>query len=128
MKVLLVFSLVLVSVGGGESRTVRGYPGGGVLIRCRYERRYTSNPKYFCIAPWPCMTKPVRTEVKNEWRSTGRFSLLDNTRAGEFWVMIRDLTVEDSGLYQCAVDKEPTIDVYTPVELTVGEGEYLPPT
>ncbi|KAI4871360.1 hypothetical protein NFI96_004826 [Prochilodus magdalenae] len=120
MKVLLVFSLFLVSVGGGESRTVRGYPGGGVLIRCRYEQSYTSNPKYFCVAPWPCMTKPVRTEVKNEWRSTGRFSLLDNTSSAEFWVMIRDLTVQDSGTYNCAVDKT-FIDFYTPVDLTVRE-------
>ncbi|KAI4892453.1 hypothetical protein NFI96_023098 [Prochilodus magdalenae] len=108
-------------VGGGESRTVRGYPGGGVLIRCRYERGYTLNPKYLCIAPWPCRTKPVWTGVKNEWRSTGRFSLLDNTSSAEFWVMIRDLTVQDSGLYQCAVDKTLNFDVYTPVELTVEE-------
>ncbi|KAI4900256.1 hypothetical protein NFI96_025373 [Prochilodus magdalenae] len=120
MKVLLVFSLFLVSVGGGESRTVRGYPGGGVLIRCRYERRYTSNKKYLCKGAWPNCPYEIMKEVKNEWRSTGRFSLLDNTRAAEFWVMIRDLTVQDSGLYQCGIDKA-FIDVYTPVELTVEE-------
>ncbi|KAI4871361.1 hypothetical protein NFI96_004827 [Prochilodus magdalenae] len=118
MKVLLVFSLFLVSVGGGESRTVRGYPGGGVLIRCRYERRYTSNKKYLCKGAWPNCPYEIMKEVKNEWRSTGRFSLLDNTRAAEFWVMIRDLTVQDSGMYQCGIDKA-FIDVYTPVELTV---------
>ncbi|KAI4904772.1 hypothetical protein NFI96_025317, partial [Prochilodus magdalenae] len=123
MKILLVFSLFLVSVGGGESRTVRGYPGGGVLIRCRYDRGYTSNPKYLCTGAWPCMTKPVWTNVKNEWASTGRFSLLDNTSSAEFWVMIRDLTVEDSGTYKCAVDIYLAIDVYTPVELTVEEGD-----
>ncbi|KAI4871358.1 hypothetical protein NFI96_004824 [Prochilodus magdalenae] len=122
MKVLLVFSLFLVSVGGGESRTVRGYPGGGVLIRCRYEKRYTSNPKYLCKGSRPNCADQIKTEVKNEWSNTGRFSLLDNTSSAEFWVMIRDLTVQDSGLYQCAVDIESAFDVYTPVELTVEKG------
>ncbi|KAI4883486.1 hypothetical protein NFI96_008909 [Prochilodus magdalenae] len=121
MKILLVFSLFLVSVGGGESRTVRGYPGGGVLIRCRYKTKYTSNPKYLCKGAWSSCDDQIRTGDKNEWRSTGRFSLLDNTSSAEFWVIIRDLTVQDSGLYQCGVDKDLAIDKYTPVELTVEE-------
>uniref|UniRef100_A0AAR2IZX0 Ig-like domain-containing protein n=1 Tax=Pygocentrus nattereri TaxID=42514 RepID=A0AAR2IZX0_PYGNA len=108
-------------VGGGESERVTGYSGGGVLIKCRYERRYTLNPKYLCTGPWPCMTKPIWTDAKNEWINSGRFSLFDDTRAAQFWVMIRELTVEDSGTYQCGVHKYLVIDVYTPVELKVEE-------
>ena len=104
---------------------MRGYPGGGVLIRCRYDKKYKSNSKYLCKGPWPNCADQIKTDVKNEWRSKGRFSLLDNTSSTEFWVMIRDLTVQDSGTYKCGVDKA-FIDVYTPVELTVEEGEYLP--
>ncbi|XP_037399478.1 polymeric immunoglobulin receptor-like isoform X2 [Pygocentrus nattereri] len=121
MKTLLIFTLFLISVGGGESGRVMGYSGGGVLIKCRYETQYTSNPKYLCEAPWPCMTKPIWTDAKNEWINRGRFSLFDDTRAAQFWVVIRELTVEDSGTYNCAVDKDLAIDVYTPVELKVEE-------
>ncbi|XP_017542824.2 endochitinase A-like [Pygocentrus nattereri] len=121
LKILLIFTLFLISVGGGESERVTGYSGGGVLIKCRYERRYTLNPKYLCTGPWPCMTKPIWTDAKNEWINSGRFSLFDDTRAAQFWVMIRELTVEDSGTYQCGVHKYLVIDVYTPVELKVEE-------
>ncbi|KAL6482283.1 hypothetical protein MHYP_G00103630 [Metynnis hypsauchen] len=119
MKILLIFTLFLISEGGGESERVTGYSGGGVLIKCRYERRYTSNPKYLCTGAWPCLTKPIWTDTKNKWINSGRFSLFDDTRASQFWVLIRELTVEDSGLYQCGVDKDWAIDVYTPVELKV---------
>ncbi|XP_017538956.1 polymeric immunoglobulin receptor-like [Pygocentrus nattereri] len=120
MKTLLIFTLFLISVGGGESERVMGYSGGGVLVKCTYNTGYTSNPKYLCTGPWPCMTKPIWTDAKNEWINSGRFSLFDNTRASQFWVMIRELTVEDSGMYKCGVWKSG-IDVYTPVELKVEE-------
>ncbi|KAL7852053.1 hypothetical protein SRHO_G00178380 [Serrasalmus rhombeus] len=120
MKILLIFTLFLISVGGGESERVTGYSGGGVLIKCRYETQYTSNPKYLCEGSWPCMTKPIWTDAKNKWINSGRFSLFDDTRAAQFWVVIRELTVEDSGMYKCGVYKSG-IDVFTPVELKVEE-------
>ena len=113
-------------VGGGESERVTGYSGGRVLIKCIYNTGYTSNPKYLCTGAWPCMTKPIWTDAKNKWINSGRFSLFDDTRAAQFWVLIRELTVEDSGTYKCGVDKSG-IDIYTPVELNVMEGESLPP-
>ncbi|KAL6482268.1 hypothetical protein MHYP_G00103480 [Metynnis hypsauchen] len=119
VRILFIFTLLLIS-GGGESGRVTGYSGGGVLIKCRYATRYTSNPKYLCTGLWPCMTKSIWTDAKNEWITSGRFSLFDDTRSAQFWVLIRELTVEDSGKYQCAVDKSG-IDVYTPVELKVEE-------
>ncbi|KAL7852050.1 hypothetical protein SRHO_G00178350 [Serrasalmus rhombeus] len=120
MKILLIFTLFLISAGGGESERVTGYSGGGVLIKCRYETQYTSNPKYLCKDSWLCMTKPIWTDAKNEWIDSGRFSLFDDTRAAQFWVVIRELTVEDSGMYKCGVYKSG-FDVYTPVELKVEE-------
>ncbi|XP_017538945.2 CMRF35-like molecule 8 isoform X2 [Pygocentrus nattereri] len=99
-----------------------GYSGGGVLIKCRYERRYTSNPKYLCTGLWPFLANQIWTNGKNEWMNMGRFSLFDDTRAAQFWVVIRELTVEDSGTYKCAVGKSG-FDVYTPVELNVKEGQ-----
>ncbi|XP_072513719.1 polymeric immunoglobulin receptor-like isoform X1 [Salminus brasiliensis] len=121
VKILLFFTFYLMSVGGGASREVAGYPGGGVLIKCKYERSCTSNPKYFCKSSWTTCGDQIKTGVSNERKNTGRFSLFDNTRAAEFWVLIRDLTVEDSGTYQCAVDIEWNKDLYTPVELKIKE-------
>ncbi|XP_072512841.1 uncharacterized protein [Salminus brasiliensis] len=104
VKILFIFILYLMSVCGGASNKVAGYPGGGVLIKCKYEKSYTSHQKYFCKGSGLNCTDQIRTGVSNEWKNTGRFSLLDNTSAAEFWVLIRELTVEDSGTYQCAVD------------------------
>uniref|UniRef100_A0AAR2M6H5 Immunoglobulin domain-containing protein n=1 Tax=Pygocentrus nattereri TaxID=42514 RepID=A0AAR2M6H5_PYGNA len=113
-------------VGGGESGRVMGYSGGGVLIKCRYDTQYTSNQKFLCKGPWPGLTctDKIKAGVKNKWINSGRFSLFDKTRAAQFWVMIRELTVEDSGTYKCGVYKSG-FDVYTPVELKVEEGESL---
>ncbi|KAL6482299.1 hypothetical protein MHYP_G00103790 [Metynnis hypsauchen] len=61
------------------------------------------------------------TGDKNEWINRGRFSLFDDTRAAQVWVMIRELTVEDSGTYRCGVDMYLAFDVFTPVELKVEE-------
>ncbi|XP_072513419.1 uncharacterized protein [Salminus brasiliensis] len=121
VKILLFFTLYLMSVGGGASREVAGHPGGGVLIKCKYKRSYTGNPKYFCKSSWTTCDDQIKTGVSNEWKNTGRFSLFDNTSAAEFWVLIRELTVEDSGTYWCAVDIEWNKDLYTPVELKIKE-------
>ncbi|KAL6482266.1 hypothetical protein MHYP_G00103460 [Metynnis hypsauchen] len=121
VRILFIFTLFLIS-GGGESERVTGYSGGGVLIKCTYDTGYTSNPKYLCTGSWPCRTKPIWTDVKKKWINSGRFSLFDDTRASQFWVLIRELTVEDSGTYKCGVDKF-AIDVYTPVKLKVEEDQ-----
>ncbi|XP_049325897.1 CMRF35-like molecule 1 isoform X2 [Astyanax mexicanus] len=124
MKILLIFTLYLISgsllSGGGASSEVSGYSGGGVLIKCKYHTDYTSKPKYFCKRTTLC-TKQISTEVKNKWVNTGRFSLIDNTSSAEFWVMIRELTVEDSGTYQCRVAVEWWPDNRAEMELKINE-------
>ncbi|KAB5583842.1 hypothetical protein PHYPO_G00100380 [Pangasianodon hypophthalmus] len=120
MKILLIFILCLIS-DGGASKEVTGYSGGGVLIKCKYDAEFTQNTKYFCKGSWPGCDDQIKTEAKNMWINSGRFSLFDDTKSAEFWVMIRELTVQDTGTYQCGVDKS-WIDIYTPVELKVNEG------
>ncbi|XP_066511014.1 adhesion G protein-coupled receptor E3-like [Hoplias malabaricus] len=121
MKILLIFSLYLISAAAGGSRTVRGFSGGGVLIKCRYDTQYTSNKKYFCKSLTLTCADQIKTDVKNAWVNSGRFSLFDNTSAAFFSVMITNLTVEDYGTYQCAVDVTQSLDLYTPMELNVEE-------
>ncbi|KAL7852047.1 hypothetical protein SRHO_G00178320 [Serrasalmus rhombeus] len=123
MKTLLIFTLFLISVGGEESIEVTGYSGGGVLIKCTYDTGYTSNQKYLCKGPWSNCDDQIKTGVQNEWINSGRFSLFDDTSAAQFWVVIRELTVEDSGTYQCGVDITLAIDIFTPVELKVEEDQ-----
>ncbi|XP_066516660.1 polymeric immunoglobulin receptor-like isoform X2 [Hoplias malabaricus] len=118
MKIFLIFSLYLISAAE-RSRPV--FSGGGVLIKCRYETQYTSNKKFFCKSSGSNCVDQIKTGVKNAWVNSGRFSVFDDTSAAVFWVKIRDLTVEDSGTYQCAVDVTQSLDRYTPVELNVEE-------
>ncbi|KAM9482156.1 uncharacterized protein Hap1MRO34_007409 isoform 2-T2 [Clarias gariepinus] len=120
MKILLIFTLCLIS-DGGDSKEVTGYSGGGVLIKCKYKAGYTQNKKYFCKGSPPGCSNQIKTEAKNKWINSGRFSLYDDTKSAEFWVMIRELTVQDTGTYQCGVDISYGTDIYTPVELKIKE-------
>ncbi|KAK3575428.1 hypothetical protein QTP86_026496 [Hemibagrus guttatus] len=124
MKILLFFTLCLISDGGASSG-VTGYSGGGVLIKCMYGTEYRQNSKYFCKGSWPGCSDQIKTEAKDKWVNSGRFSLYDDTKSAEFWVMIRELTVQDTGTYQCGVDKSLRTDIYTPVELRVKEGPLV---
>ncbi|XP_060776041.1 polymeric immunoglobulin receptor-like isoform X2 [Neoarius graeffei] len=124
MKILLIFTLCLIS-DGGASKKVTGYSGGGVLIKCKYDTEYTENPKYFCKGSSPGCSDQIKTGDKNKWVNSGRFSLFDDTKSAEFRVMIRELTVQDNGTYQCAVERRAATDIYTPVELKVKEGDLV---
>ncbi|KAK3557460.1 hypothetical protein QTP70_027747, partial [Hemibagrus guttatus] len=121
MKILLFFTLCLIS-DGGVSKEVTGYSGGGVLIKCKYDRGYRQNSKYFCKGSKRACSEKIKTEAKDKWVNSGRYSLYDDTKSAEFWVMIRELTVWDTGTYHCGVDITFGTDIYTPVELKVKEG------
>uniref|UniRef100_A0A8C2JMS5 Ig-like domain-containing protein n=1 Tax=Cyprinus carpio TaxID=7962 RepID=A0A8C2JMS5_CYPCA len=95
---------------------VTGYSGGGVNITCRYDRKYKK--KYFCRREWLTCFELIRTETKDKWVDSGRFSLFDDTRAAVFTVTFRDLSEQDSGMYWCGVEK-PGLDPYTEVNLNV---------
>ncbi|XP_060774360.1 polymeric immunoglobulin receptor-like isoform X2 [Neoarius graeffei] len=124
MKILLIFTLCLIS-DGGASKKVTGYSGGGVLIKCKYDTEYTENPKYFCKGSSPGCSDQIKTGDKNKWVNSGRFSLFDDTKSAEFRVMIRELTVQDTGTYHCGVDRRAATDIYTSVKLKVKEGDLL---
>ncbi len=101
---------------------MRGYSGGGVSITCRYDEEYTDNKKYFCKGEWSGCKDLIKTEEKDKWIDSGRFSLYDDTTAAVFTVTFRDLSERDSGMYQCGTDRYG-IDFYTEVNLNVITGE-----
>ncbi|KAF5892249.1 polymeric immunoglobulin receptor-like isoform X4, partial [Clarias magur] len=118
MKILLIFTLCLIS-DGGDSKAVTGYSGGGVLIKCKYHTGNTQDPKYFCKNSTSGCSDQIWTELENQWIDSGRFSLYDDTESTEFRVMITELTVQDTGTYQCGVDTDFGMDIYTQVKLNV---------
>ncbi|KAK2909449.1 hypothetical protein Q8A67_005286 [Cirrhinus molitorella] len=118
MKIIWTFTLLMIP-GVMSSISVTGYSGGGVIITCRYDKRYAANKKYFCRGEWSKCTDQVRTKDTNKWVNSGRFSLYDDTRAAVSTVTIRDLSKQDSGMYQCAVDITAKKDIYTEVKLHV---------
>ncbi|XP_047669170.1 polymeric immunoglobulin receptor-like isoform X6 [Tachysurus fulvidraco] len=120
MKILLIFTLCLIS-DGGASNEVTGYSGGGILIKCKYDAKVTQRPKYFCKDSISVCSDQIKTGDKNQWVNSGRFSLFDDTNSSEFWVMIRELTVQDTGMYYCGVDITSGTDIKALVNLNVKE-------
>ncbi|XP_050956750.1 uncharacterized protein LOC127157570 isoform X2 [Labeo rohita] len=103
MKIIWTFTLLMIP-GVVSSINVTGYSGGGVIITCKYNKTFTATAKYFCRGQWSECTDQIRTEKKNKWVDSGRFSLYDDTRAAVFTVTIRDLSERDSGTYYCGVE------------------------
>ncbi|XP_050957823.1 serine-rich adhesin for platelets-like isoform X1 [Labeo rohita] len=125
MKIIWTFTLLMIP-GVVSSISVTGYSGGGVIITCRYDREYTDNAKYFCRGLWTTTCSDlIKTEEKEKWVDKGRFSLYDDISAAVFTVTIRDLSEQDSGTYQCGVDKSGQTDSYTEVNLKVLTGQKI---
>ncbi|XP_016112657.1 CMRF35-like molecule 2 [Sinocyclocheilus grahami] len=118
MKIIWTFTLLMIP-GVVSSISVTGYSGGRINITCKYERKYTDKAKYFCKGHNPGCSDLIKTEDKDKWVDSGRFSLYDNTSAAVFTVTIINLSEEDSGTYQCGVDIRISKDSYTEVKLNV---------
>ncbi|XP_067260677.1 polymeric immunoglobulin receptor-like isoform X1 [Chanodichthys erythropterus] len=117
MKIILTFTLLMIP-GVVSSISVTGYSGGGVTITCKYDEGYAANKKYFCKGQWSNCTDQIKTDEKDKWVHSGRFSLYDDTRSAVFNVTIRDLKEQDSDTYWCGTERVGK-DLYTEVNLEV---------
>lgn len=81
---------------------MKGPLGGNTSFHCSYPTGSETFPKYF-IKGKP-ETRLVILDRGVMWTRDSRFSLEDDTENLEFTVTIRNLSVEDAGLYWCVVD------------------------
>ncbi|XDV16643.1 hypothetical protein PO909_016260 [Leuciscus waleckii] len=121
MKIIWTFTLLMIP-GVVSSMSVTGYSRGGVMIKCKYDKGYTENKKYFCKGQWSECTDQIKTNEKDKWVQKDRFSLYDDTSSAVFTVTIKDLRDQDSGTYYCAVDIPYDKDPHTEVNLKVITG------
>jgi len=91
------------------------------MISCKYK----TDAKRFCKGEQSECSDLISTNETDKWVNSGRFSLYDNTNLSVLKVTIKDLTEDDSGKYNCGVDKSGKIDSYTEVNLKISTGEKL---
>ncbi|XP_050956716.1 CMRF35-like molecule 1 [Labeo rohita] len=118
MKIIWIFTLLMIP-GVVSSSSWTGYSRGEASYSCSYVSWYTANEKYFCRGQWSECTDKIRTNIKNKWVHSGRFSLHDDTRAAVFTVKIRDLSEQDSDIYYFGIDMYAIADSYCEVNLNV---------
>ncbi|XP_060755596.1 polymeric immunoglobulin receptor-like [Neoarius graeffei] len=123
MKTLHIFILCLNTVRTLATTTVTAYTGGGINIKCKYEDEHKTKTKSFCKmgTQHRCLSQ-INTEAHKEWIHKGRFSIQDTKQKGFFSVLIRELTVEDTGTYRCAVGSSD--QTYTVVNLNIEDPSY----
>lgn len=99
---------------------MKGPLGGNVTVHCSYPKGNENVKKYFNKGKPE--TQLVRLEGRKMWLQDSRFSLKDDKEKREFTVTIRNLSVEDAGLYWCRV-KKWVRDIQTEVNLNVVQAE-----
>ncbi|KAK3574502.1 hypothetical protein QTP86_008566 [Hemibagrus guttatus] len=122
MKILLIFTLCLIS-DGGASKKVTGYSGGGVLIKCKYDLSYEKSISETVHVGGDLI---VNCKYPESLRSNpkGKFSLYDERANQTFSVSVRGVTEQDSGEYWCGAEADWTSDhgykvYFTRINLTV---------
>ncbi|XP_060786866.1 CMRF35-like molecule 9 isoform X2 [Neoarius graeffei] len=119
LKTLSFFQVLICGIMKSKSElVVTGTVGGSVDISCKYADKYKYTPMYFCRNR--CTSSDVLIESKRADMvvSKGRYTAVNTVTASRFSVIIRRLTLKDSGVYYCGVEKWG-YDKFTKVKLTV---------
>ncbi|XP_053091877.1 CMRF35-like molecule 5 [Pangasianodon hypophthalmus] len=112
--------LICVTMKSKAESVFTGTEGGSVDISCKYDDGYQYTPMYFCRDPCTSSHVLIRSEKADMVDSKGRYTALNTVSARRFSVTIRHLTLKDSGVYYCGVDKWG-FDKLTKVKLTVSK-------
>ncbi|XP_053333439.1 CMRF35-like molecule 6 isoform X1 [Clarias gariepinus] len=120
MEMVLIFTFCLilaVSSVMSEGIRVKGPLGGNASVTCSYHAEKESYPKYFRKGKPDKELARLDTDVK--WTRDSRFSLKNDKEKKEFIVTIRNLSVEDAGIYWCGIDYQFWPDFQSKVNLDV---------
>ncbi|XP_011360358.2 CMRF35-like molecule 8 [Pteropus vampyrus] len=113
-------ALLLLWVPGSLSlsgpSTVEGTVGGSLTVRCRYEKKFTENIKYWSKEKYLFFWETVLT---TESERNGHVSIRDHPANLTFTVTLENLAKDDEGTYQCGINvplaQDPTSKVVVSV-------------
>ncbi|KAL2086223.1 hypothetical protein ACEWY4_017282 [Coilia grayii] len=98
---------------------VKGFVGGGLLIRCIFKDQYKQHTKYFCKGDKSRC--PFQRHGKSQ---DDRYKEFNVKEEGSYVVFIKQLSLSDAGNYGCAVDSTHLdIDTYIPVSITIKQDD-----
>ncbi|XP_043861013.1 CMRF35-like molecule 9 isoform X1 [Dromiciops gliroides] len=107
MRLLLLWGWIIIpgyeAMVGPEE--VRGPEGSSLSVQCSYEDKHKERRKYWCkdkqIVFGLCSTV-ISTEAGREM-TEGNLSIKDNPQDRTFTVIMRNITLNDAGKYQCGI-------------------------
>ncbi|XP_069399618.1 CMRF35-like molecule 9 isoform X4 [Ovis canadensis] len=129
MRPLLMLWGCLVLPGYGsvvDPKEISGFEGDTVSLQCTYGEELKKHQKYWCREAGLFISRCTGTVFSGEYGQEGRVSVHDNPRENRFTVILRDLTLKDTGKYWCGV-KKLGFDKTMSVSLLVFPGTSLHP-
>ncbi|KAG9352828.1 hypothetical protein JZ751_017404 [Albula glossodonta] len=118
--VMTVLSGIQIKVIWGANN-VRGHEHESLTFCCGYDEDYISNAKYFCKVERFKQCLSLSFSLKNS-----RISLLENRRNRSFCITMKNLTVQDSGLYWFAIIRHNKSPQLVPVRINVEVRPVIP--
>lgn len=120
----LCYDFIVSVVTKGPFADVKGtkltaFSGGGIIVKCGYDHTYRDNRKSFCKG------KKKTCQFNMLSQSTEKRFTLYDTNDNNFLVLMRNLTAEDSGTYQCLVELKNNQHLHRDFNLEVTKGETL---
>uniref|UniRef100_A0A670Y1I2 Ig-like domain-containing protein n=1 Tax=Pseudonaja textilis TaxID=8673 RepID=A0A670Y1I2_PSETE len=100
--------------------------GETLCVKCRYEKYYSNFVKYWCKgSDWKYCEEVIKTDSTEEEKRVGRTVIKDNQTQLEFTVKMENITMEDAGIYWCAIEKSfADFKWEVNITVTVGEGFF----
>ncbi|XDV16561.1 hypothetical protein PO909_016221 [Leuciscus waleckii] len=112
MKILLIFFTFSLISGAVRCVSVTGYSGGSLLVDSG-KLWYSYSSKYMAkLHEWRTIINNMKHD---QWISEGRFTLFCNEYSG-LMIYIRELNIQDAGIYQIGVDGKWAINMALNVE------------